>query len=105
MAVGSAAFASSNWAMATDLVRPQDAGRSLGIANFGTAGAAAVAGLFGLFIDVTRPAVPGLGYGGMFVLATALFLLSAAVAAPLRRISAAGHEPVAGGVAGATGGT
>lgn len=105
MAVGSAAFASSNWAMATDLARPGEAGRMMGIANVGTAGAAAVAGLFGLFIDVTRPTVPGLGYGGMFVLATALFLLSAAVAGPLRRVNDGRYEPPGGSLAESRGGT
>jgi MFS family permease len=51
MAVGTAAFVSANWAATTDVVPGPDAGRLMGIANFGTGGAAACAGLFGPLIS------------------------------------------------------
>ncbi len=52
MSVGTAAFASANWAAVTDLSPAVDSGRLLGLANFGTGGAAAAAGLVGPSIDL-----------------------------------------------------
>ena len=52
MSIGTAAFASANWAAVTDLSPAVDSGRLLGLANFGTGGAAAVAGLLGPSIDL-----------------------------------------------------
>ena len=51
MAVGSAAFGAGSWAALADLTASNATGRLLGIANLGTAGAAAAAGLFGPLID------------------------------------------------------
>jgi MFS family permease len=51
MGLGSAAFGSGNWAATTDVLPTKEAGRFMGIANFGTAGASAAAGLFGPLID------------------------------------------------------
>ena len=51
MSVGTAAFMSANWAATADLTSPDDAGRLLGIANVGTAGAAAAAGALGFLIE------------------------------------------------------
>lgn len=62
LAVGSAAFGAASWGSLADLVADRDAGRLLGIANLGTAGAAALAGAFGLVIDAA-------GYGPAFALA------------------------------------
>lgn len=59
MALGSAAFGSASWAMLADVTATPDAGRLLGIAHLGTAGAAAAAGAFGLIIDAA-------GYGPAF---------------------------------------
>jgi MFS family permease len=77
MSLGSAAFVSANWAATTDLTTPATAGRVMGIANIGTGGAAAFAGLLGPVVD-----------GGGFVPA---LLIAAAVAAlagiPLARSS------------------
>jgi MFS family permease len=77
MSLGSAAFVSANWAATTDLTTPATAGRLMGIANIGTGGAAAFAGLLGPVVD-----------GGGFVPA---LLIAAAVAAlagiPLARSS------------------
>lgn len=62
MALGSAAFGAASWAMLADLVAPDDAGRLLGLAHIGTAGAAALAGAFGLLVD-------GVGFGFTFAVA------------------------------------
>ncbi|HEX2222416.1 MAG TPA: MFS transporter [Candidatus Limnocylindria bacterium] len=62
MALGSAAFGAGSWALLTDLVAPSGAGRLLGLANFGTAGAAAAAGLAGPIIDAGERVAPGLGF-------------------------------------------
>jgi MFS family permease len=73
MAVGSAAFGSASWAMLADLTRSAHAGRLMGLANLGTAGAAAAAGLFGFAID-------GMGFGPAFALAAASSLAGGALA-------------------------
>jgi MFS family permease len=52
LSLGSAGFASASWAMLADVTAPRDAGRLLGFANLATAGAAALAGLFGIVIDL-----------------------------------------------------
>jgi MFS family permease len=67
MALGSAAFGSASWAMLGDLTATRDAGRLLGLAHLGTAGAAAAAGAFGILIDAA-------GYGVAFGLAAACSL-------------------------------
>ncbi len=77
MAVGSAAFASANWALTADLVPPAEAARFFGIANIGTAGAAAAAGLFGPLIDWANNLAPGVGYVALFVAAALAFVASA----------------------------
>ena len=51
MSAGTAAFVTANWAALTDLAPGPDAGRLMGIANIGTGGAAAAAGLLGPLID------------------------------------------------------
>lgn len=73
MAIGSAAFGSASWAMLADLTPPARAGRLMGLANLGTAGAAAAAGLFG-------PLVDGAGFGPAFALAAAVTLAGGALA-------------------------
>ncbi len=73
MALGSAAFGSASWAALADLTASADAGRLLGFANLGTAGAAAAAGMFGLLID-------GGGFGPAFLLAAACSLAGGALA-------------------------
>lgn len=85
MAVGSAAFGSASWAMLADLSPSARAGRLMGIANLGTAGAAAAAGLFGLVVD-------GLGFGTAFALAAGSSLAGGALASTLREA----HRPLEG---------
>jgi MFS family permease len=76
MALGSAAFSSANWALAVDLAPPDQAARFLGFANFGTAGAAAAAGLFGPVMDLSNRLWSGSGYSALFVLAALATLTS-----------------------------
>lgn len=75
LSLGSAAFASANWAMTADVVPQEEAARFFGIANFGTAGAAAAAGLFGPLVDVFNRTGPGSGYTALFAAATLAFLV------------------------------
>jgi MFS family permease len=51
MSLGTAAFVTANWAETTSLVPASDAGRLMGLANLGTAVAAASGGLVGPLID------------------------------------------------------
>jgi MFS family permease len=77
LSVGSAAFVSANWAMTADIVPKEEAGRFFRLANIGTAGAAAAAGLFGPLVDVFNLASPGTGYMALFMAAALSFLVSA----------------------------
>jgi MFS family permease len=51
MSAGTAGFVAANWAATTQLVPEERAGRLMGLANIGTGGAAACAGLLGPLID------------------------------------------------------
>ena len=84
MAVGSAAFTAANWALTADLVPAAEAARFMALANVGTAGAAAAAGLFGPIVDWTNGRDPGTGYAALFVLAALAFVASAPVLRPVR---------------------
>ena len=77
MALGSAAFAGANWALTADLAPPAEAARFFGLANIGTAGAAAAAGLFGPLVDWTNSLASGAGYSVIFVLSALAFVVSA----------------------------
>ncbi|HEX8219859.1 MAG TPA: MFS transporter [Chloroflexia bacterium] len=76
MAAGTAAFAGANWALTADLVPAEEAARFFGLANFGTAGAAAAAGLAGPLVDWANGAQPGLGYIALFAFAALMFAAS-----------------------------
>ena len=76
MSLGTAAFVTANWAALTDLSPPEDAGRLMGLANLGTGGAAACAGLVG-------PAIDAWGFTPTLVMATLAVLVALA---PLTRI-------------------
>ena len=69
MALGSAAFAGANWALAADLAPPTQAGRFMGVLNVGTAGAAAAAGLLGPLVDTA-------GFTALFAAAALAFAAS-----------------------------
>jgi MFS family permease len=77
MSLGSAAFAGGSWALLADVVPKDESARFFGLANFGTAGAAAAAGLFGPVIDWVDGIFPGVGFSVLFVLASLAFLTSA----------------------------
>ncbi len=64
-------FLSVNWALATDLIPQDEAGKYLGLSNIATAGAGAVSRLAGPMIDGLNAVRPGqfLGYPALFVLA------------------------------------
>lgn len=84
MSLGSAAFSSANWAITTDLAPPAEGGRFLALANFGTAGAAAAAGLFGPLVDAANRAASGAGFPLLFVLAALVSLSSLLALSGLR---------------------
>lgn len=81
MALGSAAFTGANWALTADLAPPAEAARFMGLANIGTTGATAAAGLLGLMVDAANRLAPGLGYPALFV-AAALASIAAALVLP-----------------------
>ena len=84
MALGTAAFASANWASTADVAPAAEAARYFGLANFGTAGAAAAAGLFGPVVDWANRHWPGGGYNVLFVVAALLFVASVSPLVPTR---------------------
>jgi MFS family permease len=69
-------FVSVNWALATDLIPSEEAGKYLGLSNLATAGAGAASRLAGPLIDGVNALRPGayLGYPVMFVVASASVL-------------------------------
>jgi MFS family permease len=83
LACGLAAFICANWALTADIVPKGQAARFMALANWGTAGAVACAGLFGLLIDGGNQIAPGGGYIACLA-ASALTLLSSVL--PLRRV-------------------
>jgi len=75
--VAAGTFMTTNWAMGTDLVPPEEAGRYLGISNLAGAGAGIVgAGIGGPMADFFNVYRLGLGYLVIFAIYGALFLLS-----------------------------
>ncbi len=89
--LGSAAFVGANWAMTADLAPPEEAARFMGLANLGTGGAVAAAGLLGPLVDWGNGLEPGRGYTALFVVSALVFVMSAAV---LRTLRLPGPRPV-----------
>ncbi|HSL75821.1 MAG TPA: MFS transporter, partial [Candidatus Limnocylindrales bacterium] len=81
MSIGTAVYATANWAALTQMAPAEDAGRLMGLANIGTGGAAACAGLLG-------PAIDTWGLAPALASATAASL---AAVVPLARISRIRH--------------
>ncbi len=86
-------FISTNWALGTELVPPDEAGRYLGISNLAGAGAGVVgAGIGGPLADFFNLSSPGLGYLVVFAIYGACFFLSSVtllkVREPIRAASA-----------------
>ncbi len=72
-------FMTSNWAMGTRLVPPEEAGRYLGISNLAGAGAGMIgAGIGGPVADYLNNVAPGFGYFAIFAAYVVLFALSTA---------------------------
>jgi MFS family permease len=85
MSAGSAAFAGANWALTTELTPPGEAARFMGLANFGTAGGAAAAGLLGPLVDWGNAIEPGRGFTFLFLAAAGAFVAAILV---LRHVEA-----------------
>lgn len=70
-------FVSVNWALATDLIPQEEAGKYLGLSNLATAGSGAASRLAGPLIDGLNALRPGayLGYPALFLLASTSTLL------------------------------
>ena len=89
--VGAGIFMATSWALGTDLVPPQEAGRYLGISNLAGAGAGIVgAGIGGPMADFFNAVRPGLGYLVVFGIYGALFFLSTAALTKVRPVAALG---------------
>jgi MFS family permease len=70
-------FMTANWALGTDLVPDDEAGRYLGVSNLAGAGAGIIgAGIGGLVADAINHSYIGLGYFAVFAAYTLLFALS-----------------------------
>ncbi len=73
-------FYSVNWALGTDIVPKDQAGRYLGVSNLAGAGAGAIGAYIGGpiadLITTRVPQMPGMGYTVLFVIYAGLFLLS-----------------------------
>ena len=92
-------FLSVNWALATDLIPQDEAGKYLGLSNIATAGAGAVSRLAGPMIDGLNAVRPGefWGYPALFVLAGLSALMGGAVMSGIKEPStklrsSAAHE-------------
>ena len=70
-------FMTTNWAMGTNLVPAEEAGRYLGISNLAGAGAAFIGyGIGAPVADYLNKITPGVGYVATFAAYGVLFLLS-----------------------------
>ncbi len=78
LGMASGVFMTTNWAMGTNLVPPEEAGRYLGISNLAGAGAGMIgAGIGGPVADYLNQHIAGLGYFVIFAGYAVLFALSA----------------------------
>lgn len=92
IAVGYGAFLAVNWALLNDDLPEGRPAAALGIANIATAGAGAVAGLFGPLVDVMGAVFPQAVYEVLFGLGGLVAVLALL---PIRRISrTSGHSSV-----------
>ena len=72
-------FSTSNWALATELLRKGEEARYMALANMATAGGAAIARLIGPVIDSFNARSSGLGYEVMLVAVTAYFVIGSLI--------------------------
>jgi len=82
--IGTGAFMSSNWALATDLVPAGEEARYLGLTNLATAGGAALARLIGPAIDYFNHYGAGVGYQVMLGACFAYFAAGSLVLLKIR---------------------
>ncbi len=76
--LGTGLFMTGNWALGTELVPPEEAGRYLGVSNLAGAGAGMIGkGIGGPVADALNGYLPGLGYFAIFAAYAVLFALSA----------------------------
>jgi MFS family permease len=97
LGVATGMFMTTNWAMGTNLVPPEEAGRYLGISNLAGAGAAFIGyGIGAPVADYLNKVTPGVGYIATFAAYGVLFLLSTVslrfIREPKPAISATGAE-------------
>ena len=80
-------FLSVNWALATDLIPVDEAGKYLGLSNLATAGAGAASRLTGPLIDGVNALRPGtyLGYPVVFALASVVTLVGTVLMVRIRK--------------------
>jgi MFS family permease len=79
LGVATGLFVTTNWALGTRLVPPNEAGRYMGLSNLAGAGAGMVgSGIGGPIADYLNASVPGLGYFVIFAGYSLLFLLGSA---------------------------
>jgi Na+/melibiose symporter-like transporter len=80
-------FVSVNWALATDLIPQEQAGKYLGLSNLATAGSGATSRLAGPLIDGLNALRPGmyLGYPALFLLASASTLVGTLLLLRIRK--------------------
>jgi MFS family permease len=78
--IGTGIFYTANWALGTELVPKEEAGRYLGLSNLAGAGAGAVGAYIGGpiadYFTVNTPEVEGLGYVLLFAIYGTLFIFS-----------------------------
>jgi MFS family permease len=80
--IGAAMFLSGGWALITELVPRENAGRSLGLTAFSTLGGTGLARVSGFGIDALNRQSENLGYDAMIIGIVAMLILSIY---PLRR--------------------
>jgi MFS family permease len=76
LGLGVGIFFSVNWALLSDDIPPGQGARAYGLANIATAGASALAGLFGPVVDIANAHFPDVTYPLTFGLAAAISLTS-----------------------------
>jgi MFS family permease len=76
LGLGVGMFISANWALLSDDIPPGQGARAYGLANIATAGASALAGLFGPVVDIANGHFPDATYPITFGLAAAIALTS-----------------------------
>ncbi len=76
LGLSAGAFVTVGWALATDIVPKEEAGRYLGVTNLATAGGSAIARLGGTLVDFFNTLSAGMGYTVIFILDGLCFVLA-----------------------------